>query len=179
MDDTAVGTAAAAPAAGASALVVHGEVVVYRIFDVGYEIDLDRAFALLASRGAERTRPTRGEAQAIRIANPPVMVALGTERIAIAGTEQTLELSARVFGRRLPRKIKGPGWHFRYKRRAWNAFVAMVSERSTRQGEVCNTDVANYYGSIVGKTLTLDGTTNLHYDETRPDKGHYTILLVK
>src|SRR5438034_9751813 len=49
---------------------VHGEAIVYRLFDVGYAIALDRASDLLASSGPERRRPSRGEAQTIQIPNP-------------------------------------------------------------------------------------------------------------
>jgi len=58
------------------------------------------------------------------------------------------QLSGRVFGRRLAKKIKGGGWHFRNLRRAWDAFVTMVDDCTPKHGEICNTDVANYYGSI-------------------------------
>ncbi|HEX6533856.1 MAG TPA: hypothetical protein VF041_04620, partial [Gemmatimonadaceae bacterium] len=43
---------------------VLGGAIVYRLYDVGYEIHLDRALDLLASRAPERVRPVRGEAQA-------------------------------------------------------------------------------------------------------------------
>ena len=76
---------------------VHGEAYVYRLFDVGYAIALDKAFDLLASAAAERRRPSRGEAQTIQIPNPPVTAQLGTETIDIAGRPTEVELSARVF----------------------------------------------------------------------------------
>jgi hypothetical protein len=84
-------------AAAAAEVRVQGEVVIYRLYDVGYEIDLDRVFALLGESAPERPRPMRGEAQAIRIANPPVTAGLGTERIEVAGAEWDAELSARIF----------------------------------------------------------------------------------
>src|ERR1043166_648485 len=76
---------------------VHGEAIVYRLFDVGYAIALDRALDLLASSGPERRRPTRGEAQTIQIPNPPVTVGLGAESIEVDGRPVQAELSARVF----------------------------------------------------------------------------------
>jgi hypothetical protein len=76
---------------------VHGEAIVYRLFDVGYAIALDRAFNLLASSAPERRRPSRGEAQTIQIPNPPVTASLGTETLEIAGRPVEIELSARVF----------------------------------------------------------------------------------
>ena len=44
---------------------VHAEAIVYRLFDVGYGISLDRVIQLLAPSGPERRLPVRGEAQAI------------------------------------------------------------------------------------------------------------------
>ncbi len=76
---------------------VDGEVVVHRLYDVGYEIDLDRASARLAGSAPERLRPVRGEAQAIQIANPPVTVGLGAESIPIDESTLDAQLSARVF----------------------------------------------------------------------------------
>jgi hypothetical protein len=76
---------------------VHGEAILYRLFDIGYEIDLDKATSLLASSAPERPRPVRGEAQAIQVANPPVTVNLGGESIAIGGEARPAELSACLF----------------------------------------------------------------------------------
>ena len=76
---------------------VHGEAIVYRLYDVGYAIALDRAFDLLASAAPERRRPSRGEAQTIQIPNPPVTASLGTETLEIAGHVVEVEMSARVF----------------------------------------------------------------------------------
>ena len=93
-------SAHAEPAAApldASALRVDGSAVVYRLFDVGYEIALDRALDLLAGSAPERVRPVRGEAQALQIVNPPVTVILGHERVAVGGVERPIEISARVF----------------------------------------------------------------------------------
>ncbi|HEV2104331.1 MAG TPA: hypothetical protein VGU27_01285 [Candidatus Eisenbacteria bacterium] len=76
---------------------VRGEAVVYRLYDVGYEIRLDQAFERLAASGPERPRPVRGEAQAIQIPNPPVTVRLGAESVTIAGQPVAAEMSARLF----------------------------------------------------------------------------------
>jgi len=76
---------------------VTGAAVVYRLYDVGYEIHLDRALDLLASSAPERVRPTRGEAQAIQIKNPPVTVILGSERITVGQRQVESEVSARIF----------------------------------------------------------------------------------
>lgn len=76
---------------------VRGGAIVYRLYDVGYEIDLDRVSALLEPSGAARVRPVRGEAVAIQIPNPPVTVALSTDRIAVDGRTCEAQVSARVF----------------------------------------------------------------------------------
>lgn len=78
-------------------LSVDGSAIVYRLHDVGYAIDLDRTSALLATSGAERTRPERGEAEAIQIENPPIGVTLGSSPVLIEGEIRAVEISARVF----------------------------------------------------------------------------------
>lgn len=89
-------SAALAPTAGASVRLL-GAAIVYRLFDIGYEIKLDRALDLLASSAPERVRPVRGEGQALQIANPPITVVLGTELLAIEGEAREVEVSARIF----------------------------------------------------------------------------------
>ena len=74
-----------------------GEAILYRLHDVGYQIDLVRVSELLGASAPERPRPVRGEAQAIRIPNPPVTVGLGAETIAIAGVTHEVEMSSRIF----------------------------------------------------------------------------------
>jgi hypothetical protein len=73
------------------------EVTLYRLYDIGYEIDLARAADLLAANAPERPRPARGEAQAIQIPNPPLAVRLGTESFPLAGAPHEIEVSARLF----------------------------------------------------------------------------------
>jgi len=70
---------------------VGGEAILYRLFDVGYEIHLDKAFDLLSSSAPERPKPVRGEAHALQIQNPPVTVALGMESVAIGDRAQPVE----------------------------------------------------------------------------------------
>jgi len=81
----------------ADSLSVTGHAIVYRLFDVGGEIDLEQALGRLASNMPERVRPARTEAQALRITNPPVSVGLGNEPVTILGRRTTVELSARIF----------------------------------------------------------------------------------
>src|SRR4051812_7459930 len=78
-------------------LIVHGSAVVYRLFDIGYAIDLDRAHDVFAPSSPERARPERAEAQALQIANPPVAVQLRTQDIEIDDTHCRATLSARFF----------------------------------------------------------------------------------
>ena len=78
-------------------LVVEGSAIVYRLHDVGYAIDLERTSALLAESAPERALPARGEAEAIQIKNPPVLVTLGAAPVMIDGTVQSAAISARVF----------------------------------------------------------------------------------
>ena len=85
------------PVIPADALRVDGDAVVYRLFDVGYEIQLDRVLELLATQAPERVRPVRGEAQALQIPNPPITVIVGTEEVVLGGDRLTVEVSARIF----------------------------------------------------------------------------------
>ncbi|HKU60791.1 MAG TPA: hypothetical protein VJQ44_06190 [Gemmatimonadales bacterium] len=58
-------------------ILLGATVVLYRLFDVGYAIDLTRAAALLGPADAGRPRPRRGDAAAIVMPRPPVRVELG------------------------------------------------------------------------------------------------------
>lgn len=93
----AYATSVSSGATDSEQLTVSGRAVVYRLFDVGGEIDLEKAIERLASSAPDRTRPERGEAQALLIANPPVTCALGAHSVAIPGGLLRLELSARIF----------------------------------------------------------------------------------
>ena len=66
-------------------LIVAGSAIAYRLFDVGYAIDLERALALLSASAPERVRPLRGEGQALQISNPPITVWLGGAALLRAG----------------------------------------------------------------------------------------------
>jgi len=76
---------------------VRGGATLYRIYDVGYSIDLERAASILAARTPARVRPERREAEAIRIANLPITLALGASRLTAGGSSYDVELSARIF----------------------------------------------------------------------------------
>jgi hypothetical protein len=88
---------ALAAALDPATLRVEGDAVVYRLYDVGYEIHLDRALELLATQAPARVRPVRGEAQALQITNPPLTVILGSEEVVLGGARHAVEVSARLF----------------------------------------------------------------------------------
>ena len=56
---------------------VAGAVITYRLYDVGYALDLEHAARLLEGQATGRPRPTRGDAKALVIAQPPLTLALG------------------------------------------------------------------------------------------------------
>jgi len=76
---------------------IDGSLSLYRQFDVGYAIDLDRATELLGSSTRGRARPVRFEARAIQIRNPPVVVALGDCALTIDEVERRGALAAHIF----------------------------------------------------------------------------------
>jgi hypothetical protein len=76
---------------------VEGAAIVYGLYDVGYEIDLERVLALLPANAPERARPSQGEAKAIHIPNPPITVALGSQPLDGVDGGESAELSARIF----------------------------------------------------------------------------------
>lgn len=85
------------PAPPLASLTLDGGVVVYRLFDIGYAIELDAAATLLGPSGPARTRPARIEAQALQIANPPVSVPLGGRALTIDGVACRAQVAARLF----------------------------------------------------------------------------------
>ncbi len=78
-------------------LTVLGSAIAYRLFDVGYAIDLERALDLLATSAPERIRPVRGEGQALQISNPPITVLLGSEVLMVDDVARDVDVSARIF----------------------------------------------------------------------------------
>jgi len=101
---------------------IAGAVVVYRLYDVGYEIDLERAADLLVGSTRERAtlrqtlqsppdrpaaageedratarRSARAEAQAIRIKTPPITSPLGVDTITLDTRPHDVHVSARIF----------------------------------------------------------------------------------
>ena len=83
---------------------VVGSVVLYRLYDVGYEIDLERALDFLATTTGEREalrlkleQRRKTEAQAIRIKNPPITISIGNEELDAGGRRAAARVSARIF----------------------------------------------------------------------------------
>jgi hypothetical protein len=76
---------------------VDGRATVYRLYDVGYMIALDRAAHLLGDTTHGRVRPGRVEARAIQIRNPPLLASLGSCDVVIGETSRTAMLSAHLF----------------------------------------------------------------------------------
>jgi hypothetical protein len=79
------------------ALTVEGAVTSYRLHDVGYALDLAHAARLLEAQSPARARPTRGEAKALVIAQPPLTVPLGPVPLPADGVPLPAELSACCF----------------------------------------------------------------------------------
>ncbi len=78
--------------------VIDGSATIYRLYDVGYEIDLARAAQLLTPHTPPRARPRRGEAAALVTPKPPLTLSLGSKSVAAAGATTVASLSAAVFG---------------------------------------------------------------------------------
>lgn len=78
-------------------LRVDGSATVYRLHDIGYAIALDQAADLLGPSTRGRVRPSRLEARAIQIRNPPLFVALGSFEVNIGGRACPAMLSAHLF----------------------------------------------------------------------------------
>jgi hypothetical protein len=78
-------------------LRVDGSATIYRLHDVGYAIALDRAADLLGDRTRGRAVPSRLEARAIQIRNPPLFVALDGCEICLGGASHPATLAAHLY----------------------------------------------------------------------------------
>jgi hypothetical protein len=76
---------------------VDGSMTVYRLYDIGYTVALDRAAELLGANTRGRVRPSRLEARAIEIRNPPLLATLKAFDLAVAGQSTPVTLSAHLF----------------------------------------------------------------------------------
>jgi len=76
-------------------LCVDGSVTVYRLYDIGYAIALDRAADLLGER--TRVRPSRLEARAIEIRNPPLRARVTDVDLTVGDRVLRAAVSAHLF----------------------------------------------------------------------------------
>lgn len=78
-------------------LQVSGIATAYRLFDVGYEIDLERVGALLGGDTRGRSVPARAEGRAFEIRQPPLSARLGEREIRVDGTSYRAVFQAHFF----------------------------------------------------------------------------------
>lgn len=78
---------------------MNGSIIVYRLFDIADEIDLDHVQALWAARNkiASRLRLERVSPKAIAFKDPPVSVELGAHEMLFGGQHHLAEIRARIF----------------------------------------------------------------------------------
>ncbi len=76
---------------------VDGSATLYRLYDIGYTIALDHAAELLGGSIRGRIRPSRVEARAIEIRNPPLLATLPAFDLDIAGSPRRATMSAHLF----------------------------------------------------------------------------------
>ncbi len=78
---------------------MNNSIIVYRLFDIADEINLDHVQALWAARNkiASRLRLERVSPKAIAFKNPPVSVDLGSHEIQLAGKNLLAEIRARIY----------------------------------------------------------------------------------
>jgi hypothetical protein len=77
--------------------VVGGSATLYRLYDVGYEVNLTHAAELLPPPSPPRSRPRRGEAAALVTPTPPLTVDLGSRMVEVEGASLQARMSAAVF----------------------------------------------------------------------------------
>lgn len=69
----------------------------YRLFDVGYQIDLERVDALLGADTRGRIVPARAEGRAFEIRQPPLSATLGDREVQVEGRTVRASLRAHFF----------------------------------------------------------------------------------
>ncbi|WP_373049480.1 hypothetical protein [Vulgatibacter sp.] len=83
-----------------SPTVLRGRILCYRIFDVGDQIDLDRAEqTLIETPGKKRAKLSREGAESLAFTSPPLDVGLGKRSLALPKVARTIEcdVAARFF----------------------------------------------------------------------------------
>ena len=74
-----------------------GSVLLYRLWDLGDEIDLRAADRLFADSAPARRKPGRFEARALSIPTPPLVVSLGSRRLLLGQEACEIECGATLF----------------------------------------------------------------------------------
>lgn len=77
--------------------VIGGQATAYRLYDVGYEIDLDRVGHILEAETRGRILPERAEARTFEIRHPPLSADLGERELIVANRPCRAALSVHVF----------------------------------------------------------------------------------
>jgi len=78
-------------------VLASGSVLLYRLWDLGDEIDLPAADRLFADSAPARRRPGRFEARALSIPTPPLVVSLGVQQLALGSETCDVECYATLF----------------------------------------------------------------------------------
>jgi hypothetical protein len=78
-------------------VLTSGSVILYRLWDLGDQIDLPTADRLFADAAPSRRRPGRLEARALSIPTPPLVVSLGGRRLTLGREECEVESRATLF----------------------------------------------------------------------------------
>jgi hypothetical protein len=77
--------------------VAGGSATIYRLYDVGYEIDLARAGRQLTPQAPPSPRPRRVEGAALVTPNPPLVFDIGQRTTNVGGAPLQATLSAAIF----------------------------------------------------------------------------------
>ncbi|MBV8092210.1 MAG: hypothetical protein JO110_03045 [Acetobacteraceae bacterium] len=81
-------------------VVVAGEIIIYRLYDIAYAVDLDRAEAILAQRtstGASRKRLSATPPKAVAYDAPPVVMSLDPVPLSINGSALDANVTGRLY----------------------------------------------------------------------------------
>jgi hypothetical protein len=86
------------PSTGDLPAIAQGTLRLYRCYDIGYSIDLERAAAVLRNPAERRRSPVRvRQTRSVQVAQAPLIVELGQEPVDLAGLSTTGRLRATVY----------------------------------------------------------------------------------
>lgn len=79
--------------------ILKGRLLVYRVFDIGEEINLEKASKILTEVAPSRSKFSlkKSDRQAVIVSNAPLSINLGSYRFSIKGKEFNSEISAKVW----------------------------------------------------------------------------------